>query len=97
VPEGTARVIAHDPFVDEVRLFERAKVAAREGRAGDALRLLDRYRHKYPGGAFAVEADALRVRALCKAHRKDEAKRAAVVFVQRHPGSKLVNRDTPCK
>jgi hypothetical protein len=96
-PGGTARVIAPDPMFEEVRLFERAKLAAREGRAGDALRLLDHYRQRYPNGAFAVEADATRVRALCKAWRKDEAKQAAIVFAKRHPGSKLVSPDAPCK
>jgi RNA polymerase sigma-70 factor (ECF subfamily) len=96
-PSGTARVVLPDPMFEEVRLFERAKLAAREGRAGDALRLLDLYRQRYPAGGFAEEADALRVRALCKAYRKDEAKQAAIVFARRHPGSKLVSPDTPCR
>jgi RNA polymerase sigma factor (sigma-70 family) len=96
-PHGTARVIAPDPMFEEVRLFERAKLAAREGRTGDALRLLDHYRQSYPRGGFGEEADALRVRALCKAHRRDEAKQAAIVFAKRHPGSKLVTPDSPCR
>ena len=57
-----------------------------------ALEALRRYEESYPGGSFRPEVTALKVEALVKLGRDDEARAIAQRFVAENRGSLLAGR-----
>ena len=69
----------------------RARDAIRQGRHGEAQRLLDGYRDRYGKGALGEEQEALGVLNLCGSGDPRGAE-AAARFRRAHPGSPLLQR-----
>lgn len=82
------------PFEAEFAIIEQAQAALRAGRAQDALRHLDRHRTEHPRGALVEDREALRVVALCRLQRDDDAGKARDEFLKRWPRSLHVKRVT---
>jgi len=61
------RPLPADSLAREVALVRAAKVAADQGRAAQALALLDRYDREFPSGTLQNEARATRAHAYCSA------------------------------
>lgn len=72
---------------DEVAALDKARKAMDEDPEA-ALAELD----KVQGGVLAQEADVLRIEALARAGKKDQAKAAASAFLAKHPNSPLASR-----
>lgn len=68
----------------------RARLAS--GRAEQALSLLDTYDRGTPRGSLRLEAEVLRIDALSRSGRVDQARARARVFLTRHPTSVLAAR-----
>ena len=66
-----------DRLAEEVALLRRAKLAFNGKNYQEALKLLDRYRSKFPQGTLKGEAQATRVLVLCALKQSDEARRQA--------------------
>lgn len=75
------------PAAWELPLLEQARGALAAGRTDEALALVDDHQRRAPASALLEESTALRVIALSRAGRVDEAKVAASSFVQRWPKS----------
>ncbi|MFT7622175.1 MAG: hypothetical protein ACI9WU_001343, partial [Myxococcota bacterium] len=71
----------------EGALLRDARRAMLSGATGRALGLLKRARKLYPSGGLAEDRGALRVHALMRAGRRDDAQRRAVTFLKRYPRS----------
>lgn len=71
----------------ERSLLEAAQSALARGDSGEALTLVDRHAHEFPKSELGEEREALRIRALARAGRCDEAKSARAAFVTRFPAS----------
>lgn len=69
--------------------LDDARTLIQDGRPAKALTALDRHQRNYPHGQLGEERDALRVLALSKAGKLDQARAAAALFSRRHPGSML--------
>ncbi len=74
-------------LAQERYLVQGARVAVLRGDGSVALSLLDEHRARFPRGRLAEERDALRVQALGRAGRLDEARSEASAFRQRYPDS----------
>jgi len=95
------------PEADSLRaehvLLRAARRALRRGDVGQAKRLLDSHRERFPSGKLAEERDAISVSVLWRMGRHTAARRAAERFRRRHPGSILqssidaVVSQTPCR
>ena len=72
---------------EELRSLEAVRATLRKGDARRALLAAERHAAAYPSGAFAEEAEVLRIEALTKAGRTDEASSRALRFVTLHPTS----------
>lgn len=71
---------------DEPQLIERARKAlASEPRRALALAL--EHQRRFPTGALSVERDVITLEALARSGRTAEARRRALAFEARHPGS----------
>jgi hypothetical protein len=77
---------------DEIAYVDAAQTAMLSGDDRRALEILGRYRDKYPSGSFRPEATAIRIEALMKLSRQDEAKALATRFVAENRGSLLARR-----
>jgi hypothetical protein len=77
---------------EEIALLQSARAAldARDGK--QALVLLDRYARTMHGARLGDEATVLRLEALSRVGRTQEAAELARAFVAAHPGSPLVDR-----
>ena len=82
------------PFEAEFALIEQAQAALRAGRAQGALRHLNRHRTEHPRGALVEDREALRVVALCRLQRDDDAGKARDEFLRQWPRSLHVKRVT---
>jgi len=71
----------------EAALVSSAQRALAQGRPTRALDLLDEHQRRHPHGAMAEDRDALRVVALCRAGRPEEAERRRAQFFRRWPKS----------
>ena len=78
-------------FKEELRLIELAKQEQDAGHHGLAQGWLDRHEHEYPNGVFSSERDAMRVLLGCQSATEDGRQRARQ-FMQRNPGSPLLDR-----
>jgi hypothetical protein len=76
----------------ETRAFGDVQRALREGRPGDALRLLAEQEHAFARGALHEERAAARVLALCAAGRIAEARSARERFLASYPQSPAAER-----
>lgn len=91
---GPRRAI--DPLLsEEIKLFDAARTAARNGQSGQALLLLDEYAKSFPNGRFSLEAAALRIESLAAMGKHAQARALAQRFIARHPESLLAERVRP--
>ena len=72
---------------EEIALFDRARTALDGGDANGALALVDTYERRFPSGAFAQEAEVLRVQALLRKGDRTGASRVGERFLAAHPTS----------
>jgi TolA-binding protein len=77
---------------DQIALLDNARAAIAAGSADQALELLRRYADRYPAGSFRPEAAALRIEAMVKSGRTDEARMLAERFIAEHGASPLSER-----
>lgn len=89
-PKISASGESDEAFVAERRLLDAARTALASGDAQTTLARVEEHVRSYPKGRFQEEREALRVRALADAGRRDEAKAAAKRFEARWPGSVLL-------
>lgn len=71
----------------ERSLLEAAQSALARGESGEALSLVERHAREFPKSELGEEREALRIRALARGGRCDEAKSARTAFVTRFPAS----------
>jgi TolA-binding protein len=76
----------------ELSSIETARAAVREGRARDAIGVLDEYQARFPRGAFEEEAAVLRIEALALGGETARASRVAHTFLETHPRSPYRSR-----
>jgi hypothetical protein len=81
-----------ESYAAELDLLQRAQVAYADGALVDALAMIAAHGRRFPNGRLAEEREALRVRALTRAGRAEEAQRAAAAFAERFPRSVLLAR-----
>jgi outer membrane protein assembly factor BamD (BamD/ComL family) len=72
--------------------MQRARTALRRGDASAALAELDQFGRGPGWRQLAVEARLLRIEALARAGRAEEARNLARRFVQQYPNNPLVDR-----
>lgn len=91
-PPSTPRITTGaepTPTVPSTRALERRLVddarSAIEGDGAATLVILDRLDREVPGGALAAERQALRVLALLRTGRADEARGLSDVYLEAHP------------
>jgi hypothetical protein len=85
----SARASAPESLAEH-RLLDGAQRALQGGDPGAALAITDRYARTFPRGTLAVVGLALRVRALARLGRKDEAQRLLVTMRDLYPESFLL-------
>jgi hypothetical protein len=78
----------------EVARMTAARSALAAGDAARTLEILDSYESEFPSGAFSVEVSVLRVEALARAGRMDEARRLGERFLQQYPHGLFARRVT---
>lgn len=76
----------------EIELIDRARGAVARRAPEQALEALRQYVAEYPRGAFAPEAQVLRIEALQQSGRHAQAQSLAKGFLARHPDSPLAER-----
>jgi len=77
---------------EELALVSQIRAAVQRGSGDQALDLLEDYRQRFEQPVLGMEADALRVDALCRAGMKDSARAAAAAFQREWPSSPLQER-----
>lgn len=77
---------------DELALLSDVRSSVQNGTPARALDLLGHYRTRFGQPILGMEADALRVDALCKAGQRDAARASARAFQSDWPGSPLGRR-----
>jgi outer membrane protein assembly factor BamD (BamD/ComL family) len=75
----------------EIAVIDAAKRALAGGDAAEALRQLDAYRAAFPAGTLAAEATALRIDAMARAGRRQEARALLDELRLNHPDSPLLD------
>ncbi len=83
-PVGAAASASSDALGREIARIEAARAALGSNEPTQTLRLLDSYDRDFPHGAFSVEVSVLRVEALARAGRTDEARRLGSRFLAEH-------------
>jgi TolA-binding protein len=78
----------------EIASIDGAKQALAHGDSGEALRQLDGYQSAFPRGRLAAEATALRVEALVRAGRRDDARAELARLRAASPDSPLLENLT---
>jgi hypothetical protein len=79
-------------LADQIALLDAARAAVSAGANRRAMETLRRYEDRYPRGSFRPEVTALKVEALVKLGRDDEARALAERFVAQNRGSLLARR-----
>lgn len=87
VPVAVAPRVERDDLPAELRWIERAQTALAANDPAAAQAALRGHARAFPRGHLSEEREALAVQVLCASGRADEARRAAAVFIARHPGS----------
>ena len=91
-PASTARPSEATDVAEELALLERAQQAASQGRADEALSLVERHRREFPRGRFGVEMSVVEIEALARKGRIEDAAARGERFLERHPGSPYTRR-----
>ncbi|AKU95073.1 hypothetical protein AKJ09_01737 [Labilithrix luteola] len=91
VPKGAANDNA-STLAREIAAVEAARTALASGDPSRALALLAEYDREFPTGAFAVEVSVLRIEALARAGRIDEARALGARFLALHPHGAFARR-----
>jgi hypothetical protein len=86
-PHSSPRVASKTPEQSEPDLLASAWTVLSAGEPEQALKLADEDAQLHPDGVLGEERDAVRISALVKLHRMDEARSAASRFIQEHPTS----------
>jgi hypothetical protein len=84
-PTSASRLSAEIVAVDQM------KSALAQSDTTEALRLNDAYRAAFPAGRLSAEASALRIEALARAGRRDEARSELQRFRAEHPDSPILD------
>jgi hypothetical protein len=87
---ATAPSTSGSRLAAEITAIDQMKSALAAGDAADALRRVDAYRAAFPTGTLAAEATALRVEALARAGRRDDARAELARLRAGHPESPLL-------
>jgi hypothetical protein len=77
---------------EELALLSDVRSSIQEGAAAQALEQLNHYEARFGQPLLGMEADALRVDALCKVGQREAARERARVFQNEWPGSPLQRR-----
>jgi hypothetical protein len=77
---------------DELEALDAARAALASGNPQRALSLLDQYDRANPRGRLKLESEVLRIDALARSGRGDQARSRAEKFLARHPNSVLASR-----
>ena len=94
VPVGAGASASSDALSREIARIEAARAALGSNEPTQTLRLLDSYDRDFPHGAFSVEVSVLRVEALARAGRTDEARRLGARFLAEHHEGPFARRVT---
>lgn len=84
--------VASSDVREQIRLIDEARAAVVGHDATSALRSLDQYRAKFPGGALDQEATVLRIEALDQKGDHAQAASMARSFLARNPASAHAKR-----
>jgi outer membrane protein assembly factor BamD (BamD/ComL family) len=76
----------------QIALVDAARAALAAGGGERALAIVRQYQGQYPSGAFRPEVTAVKIEALMKVGRKDEARVLAEKFVAANGPSPLTDR-----
>jgi len=94
-PEPPApKVPSSSTLPAEIAAIDQAKQVLASGDTADALRQIDAYRVAFPAGTLSAEATALRIEALARAGRRDEARAELARLRASHPDSPLLENLT---
>jgi hypothetical protein len=85
--DPSPRVATKTPEQSEPDLLASAWTVLSAGEPKQALKLADEDAQLHPDGVLGEERDAVRISALVKLHRMDEARSAASRFIQEYPTS----------
>lgn len=91
--ERPSRAQEDDPrsrLAEEQALVDAARAALARQRPEDALEAVERHSRVFPRGELTEEREGLRVMALVRLGRNDEASRLASAFERRYPRSPLL-------
>jgi hypothetical protein len=100
-PAAAPRTVHHAPspaaaassdIREQIRLIDEARSAVAAHDAASAIRTLDQYRSKFPGGALEQEATVLRIEALDQKGDHALAASMARAFLTRNPASAHAKR-----
>lgn len=81
-----------DDLEREIARIEAARGALAHDDASQTLMLLDSYEREFSRGAFAIEVTVLRIEALARSGRNDEARRLADAFLATHREGTFAHR-----
>jgi hypothetical protein len=87
-----AKGASPDPLRDEVLRLDEARAKLARGDAAGALVSLDQHAREFPRGFLGAEAEVLRVEALFKAGRTDEARARGERLLAREPNGPHAKR-----
>jgi hypothetical protein len=90
--DGVAQAPRGSALRGEILLIDGARAALAAGAPARALRLVQRYAARFPHGALAPEAQALRIEALADSGQLARAEALARTFIAEHPRSPLSER-----
>ncbi|MBX3258143.1 MAG: hypothetical protein KF782_00375 [Labilithrix sp.] len=93
-PAGAGASAPSDALDREIARVEAARAALASSETARTLRLLDSYDRDFPRGAFSVEVSVLRIEALARAGRVDEARRLGSRFLAEHHEGAFARRVT---
>jgi hypothetical protein len=91
-PAAPAALALSGQLGEEIAALSEIRSNLQAGAATRALEQLSAYRRRFGQPSLAMEADALRVDALCRAGQRDSARAAAAAFASDWPNSPLQQR-----
>ncbi|MDF2697658.1 MAG: hypothetical protein K0S65_6041 [Labilithrix sp.] len=92
--DPSAEPVADSTLGREIERVGAARSALAAGEPGRTLSLLDAYDAEFPKGTFSVEVSVLRIEALARSGRVDEARRLGERFLSQHPEGAFARRIT---
>jgi hypothetical protein len=82
----------HSTLGAQVALLDAARTAAAAGAFGEALSLIERYRHDFPTGELAPDAEVVAIEALAAQSDDDALRERVARFLARYPADPHVAR-----